>query len=351
MNNTSFIITGANGWLGHGLMQALFEGVCGIDKIGIDEKVRILLLPNESNKDFIKYGSRVEAVYGNLQNKEDCKKLFKDTKNVILYHLAGIIHPKRIKEFYDVNLNGTKNLLNEAEKAKVKKAIIVSSNSCIGCNPFHGHIFDEISPYNPYMNYGKSKMLMEMEVKNVQKRKIIETVIIRTPWFYGPFQPQRQTLFFKMIRDGKFPIIGSGNNLRSMAYIDNLVQGLIKSSLSEKSNGKIYWIADNRPYSMNEIIDTVRNVLEKEFDIKCSKKTIKLPNIIGEVAYYCDKLIQSVGLYHQKIHVLSEMNKSIACSVELAKKELNYNPTINLYEGMKKSVAWMIDNGENINVK
>ena len=55
----------------------------------------------------------------------------------------------------------------------------------------------------------------------------LETVIVRPPWFYGPYQPPRQSLFFRMIRDGKAPIVGDGNNLRSMAYIDNLSQGLI----------------------------------------------------------------------------------------------------------------------------
>ena len=112
------------------------------------------------------------------------------------------------------------------------------------------------------MNYGRSKMLMEQHVAAVQSKGLIETVVIRAPWFYGPFQPPRQTLFFTMIRDGKGPIVGDGKNMRSMAYIDNLCQGLILAGNSEIANGKTYWIADARPYSMNEIIDTVENVLE-----------------------------------------------------------------------------------------
>ncbi len=144
------------------------------------------------------------------------------------------------------------------------------------------HLFDELSPYHPYMNYGRSKMQMELAVKERQGK--IETVIIRPPWFYGPNQPPRQTLFFQMIRDGKAPIVGSGENLRSMSYIDNLCQGLLLAALVEKAAGQIYWIADRRPYSMNEIIDTVERLLEKEFGQKCAHKRMRLPGIASEVA-------------------------------------------------------------------
>ncbi len=51
-------------------------------------------------------------------------------------------------------------------------------------------------------------------------------------------------------------------------------------------------------------------------------------------------LIQRLGLYQQKIHVLSEMNKNIACSVEKAQRELGYAPTVELEEGMRRSLAW-----------
>ena len=67
-------------------------------------------------------------------------------------------------------------------------------------------------------------MLMELAVKQRQQTGNIQTVFIRHPWFYGPFQPPRQTLFFEMIRSGKIPIVGRGDNLRSMAYVNNLVQ-------------------------------------------------------------------------------------------------------------------------------
>jgi nucleoside-diphosphate-sugar epimerase len=150
-----------------------------------------------------------------------------------------------------------------------------------------------------------------------------------------------------MIRDGKAPIVGSGNNLRSMAYVDNLCQGLILAAISERANGQVYWIADRRPYSMNEIIGTIERLLETEFGHACKHKRMRLPGFVCEIAWLADKTVQALGLYHQKIHVLSEMNKSIACSVARAERELGYRPTVSLEEGMRRSLKWCAQNGQN----
>ncbi len=248
------------------------------------------------------------------------RRLFQGAAGATLFHAAGVIHPRRVREFYEVNRDGARNVLEAAAAAGVKRAVVVSSNSPCGCNPTTDHRFDEQSPYHPYMNYGRSKMEMEQIVQEVHSRVGIETVIIRAPWFYGPFQPPRQTLFFQMIRDGKAPIVGDGNNVRSMAYVDHLCQGLLLAALTPAANGQMYWIADQRAYTMNEIVDTVEELLENEFKIPCAHKRMRLPWLVGEVATGVDGLVQSLGLYQQKIHVLSEMNKNIACSVERGAK-------------------------------
>jgi nucleoside-diphosphate-sugar epimerase len=230
-------------------------------------------------------------------------------------------------------------LVDAAARAGVRRAVVVSSNSPFGCNSTREGRFDETSPYVPYMNYGRSKMLMEQMVQRSQQ---IETVIVRPPWFYGPYQPPRQSLFFRMIRDGKVPIVGDGNNLRSMVYLDNLVQGLVLAATLPQAAGGAYWIADDHPYTMNEVIDTIERLLETEFGIPCAHRRLRLPSLASEVALLVDKMLQGVGVYHQKIHVLSEMNKTIACSIEKAKEELGYRPTVALEEGMRRSIAWML---------
>jgi nucleoside-diphosphate-sugar epimerase len=308
-------------------------------------RLRCLALPGESTAELQAMGPNVEVVTGDLRNAADCARLVEGARGACLFHASGIIHPRRVKDFYEINVQGARNLLAAAEAAGVHRMVAVSSNSPMGCNPHPDHLFDESSPYHPYMGYGRSKMLMELAVKEAEARGNLETVIVRPPWFYGPDQPPRQTEFFSMIRRGKGPIVGSGNNLRSMGYVDNLCQGLMLAALTEKARGQIYWIADRRPYSMNEVIDTVERLLEEEFKLPVAHKRLRLPGVASEIAGLADRTLQSFGLYQTKIHVLSEMNKTIACSIGKAEKELGYNPKIALEEGMLRSIQWCLKQG------
>jgi nucleoside-diphosphate-sugar epimerase len=198
------------------------------------------------------------------------------------------------------------------------------------------------------MNYGKSKMEMEQIVQQFTKAGKIETSVIRAPWFYGPDQPDRQILFFTMIKEGKGPIVGDGQNLRSMAYLDNLSQGLLLAAFQPQAAGEVYWIADEKPYTMNQIIDTIERLMEKEFGLTVAHKRLKLPGLAADVAEVVDGMMQKVGMYNQKIHVLGEMNKTIACSVEKAKQHLGYKPLVSLEEGMRRSLQSVFDNGQKI---
>jgi nucleoside-diphosphate-sugar epimerase len=342
------VVTGAAGWLGRGLVQALVCGLADDERLAKPQtnlRIRCLVQPREEAAFLKSLSPQVEIVEGDVRVPGDCAALLRGTEGAVLFHAAGIIHPRRVSDFFDINLNGTKNLLDAAISAKIRRAVVVSSNSPCGCNPHLDHLFDETSPYHPYLNYGRSKMQMELVVKERQQAGEIETVIIRPPWFYGPNQPPRQTEFFRMIRDGKMPIVGSGANRRSMAYIDNLVQGLMLAALTPKAVGETYWIADERPYEMNEIVDVVERLLEKEFGQKCAHRRMKLPGLASEVAFLIDASLQGLGLYHQKFHVLSEMNKTIACSVGKAKAELGYAPHVALEEGMRRSLRWIVEKG------
>jgi nucleoside-diphosphate-sugar epimerase len=215
----------------------------------------------------------------------------------------------------------------------------------MGANRTRDGRFDESSPYHPYGGYGRSKMLMEQSVAEVQRAGRVETVVVRAPWFYGPHQPARQTLFFEMIRDGRVPIVGDGENIRSMVYLDNLCQGLLLAASTPQASGKTYWIADEHPYTMNEIVDTVERLLERSFGIRCAHRKVRLPALTSRIAELMDRTIQGVGAYHQKIHVLSEMGQTIACSIDTAKRELGYRPTVQLEDGMRRSIAWCLEQG------
>ena len=342
------LITGAPGWLGTRLVQVLLGKVPELSALSQPDRtrqIRCLVVPGVDPSS-LPASEQVELVVGDLRARDQVEAFCSDAAGATLFHCAGLVHPARyVRDLYDVNVDGTRHLLQAAERAGISQAIVISSNSPVGTNHHRDHRFDEHSPYDPYMRYGHSKMLMERVVHEVQARGKLETVILRPAWFYGPGQPGRQTTFFRMIRKGVVPLVGAGENLRSMSYIDSVCQALLLCRSTPVANGQTYWIADQRPYSMNEIIDTVEVLMEEEFGLQVAHRRLQLPSIASEVARLSDGLIQQLGLYHQKLHVLSEMNKTIACSIDKARRDLGYEPAIELEEGMRRSLAWCLANG------
>jgi nucleoside-diphosphate-sugar epimerase len=342
------LITGGTGWLGGRVVAALTSGLPEAGPLAVGSYTLRALVPvGEDTKALREKG--LEIVTGDIRDPAAVAALIANAEGSVLVHLAGIIHPQKVAQFEEINTQGTIDLIDAAKKAGVKRAVIMSSNSPIGCNPHPDHRFTEASPYNPYMGYGRSKMLMEQALRaEVAANGPMEIVIVRAPWFYGPNQPPRQTQFFQMIRDGKFPIVGDGLNRRSMGYTDNLAHGVVLTAAHPRAAGEIFWLADEMPYTMNEIIETVGKVLAEDFGMAVKPNKLRVPGIIGNVATLVDATLQGAGIYHQKIHVLSEMNKSIACDISKAKSVLGYAPQIALREGMRRSVEWCLGNGRTI---
>jgi nucleoside-diphosphate-sugar epimerase len=343
------LITGAPGWLGTRFVRLLVNGIADVPGMAAPEnhrQIRCLVLRGTPARTLQEISPTVQVFEGDVRDPRSMDDFFRGAENAVVFHLTGMIHPKRIHELYDINVGGIQNVLKGALSAGARRLIAISSNSPAGFNPFPNHLFDESSPDNPYLNYGKSKKQMEDLLQEAFDSRKIDTVILRPCWFYGPGQPPRQTRFFRMIRDGKVPIVGSGESKRSLSYIDNICQALILAEKAEAARGRIYWIADRRPYTMNEIVGTIENLLEQEFGKRVAHRRMRLPGVVSEIAFMLDKMIQGVGLYNQSLHVLSEMNKTIACSIALAQKELGYDPKIDLKEGMRRSIRWCLDHGQ-----
>ncbi len=344
-------LTGATGWLGRRLVQVLADGLPDVPSLAAYKgAAEIRCLVHGGRQPAHNFTApAVRVCDGDLTDPASLERFLADGQDRVLIHSAGVIHPSwAVRDFWRVNAEGTANVVRAAIKSGIRRIIHVSSNSPFGFNPTRDHQFDESAPYNPYRGYGRSKKAAEDIVNSAGRSGAIETVIVRAPWFYGPFQPVRQTLFFRMIRNGRFPILGDGENRRSMAYLDNICQGVLLCALTPEARGRTYWIADRQAYSMNEIITTVESVLDHDFGIAVKGRGLRLPSVVGDVASAVDAALQGIGVYVQQIHVLSEMNKTIACSVANAERELGYDAKIALREGMRRSVEWILSQGLSI---
>ena len=300
--DTTVLITGANGWLGRRLARSLTEGHAELGTVGAGgARVRVLATAGDDTSMLSSLG--VEIALGDVRDADLVRNFMKAAEGATLLHLAGVIHPAHgTKEFMEVNFTGSVNVIAAAGEAGVKRAVVMSSNSPVGASKNPVELFDEDSSYSPYMGYGRSKQRMEEWLKGRIALGVgPEITIIRAPWFYGPEQPKRQTRFFSMIKAGQFPLVGRGDNRRSMAYVDSLAYGVLLAASAEAAAGRIYWIADERPYRMKEIVDTVRDVLRDDFGMAVNPRTLRVPGVMADGARIVDWALQNAGIYHQSI--------------------------------------------------
>lgn len=334
------VVTGVPGWLGTGLVQALVEGARFRSITTEPVRVRAIVLPGADVAPLAAFGDRVEIVRADVRDPVALAGRFAGAD--VVYHCAGVIHPQRVQELYEINVSGTRHVLGEAVAAKAKRIVLVSSNSPAGLNETASRLMTEDDPPRPYLNYGLSKLQAEWLVKEAHRDGRIEGVILRPCWFYGPNQPLRQSRFFKMIKGGKPIIFGRGDNLRSMSYVDNTIQGLLLAAHVERAAGRTYWVTDRRPYSFIEIIETVARILGVQV------RPRYLPRVGSDVARFADSILQMGGLYNQEVHVAGELAASIAVSIDAAVRDLGYDPEIELEEGMRRSIDWCRAHGVEI---
>lgn len=351
---TSFshlIVTGVPGWFGSRFLELLRQHTVPAWR---SMPVRLLVQPSHI--------STAQALITELQDTHteiipsdlsaadaSISSAFENAQNALVVHGAGVIHPRSsTQDFTRINVDGTQRILTASADANIKKIILLSSNSQSGCNPHVNHRFTEASPYHPYLGYGRSKMRMEQQSIAFATQHNCDLTILRPCWFYGPRQPDRQSQFFHHIRRGLFPLPGNGSAMRSLTYVDDLCTAALLAATSPVSKGKTYWIADQEPYSLHEIIETVRTSLKDDFNLSISPRILRVPSFLSTLCEIADRGIQSVGRYSQPFHVFGELNKHIACSIERATTELSFTPSCTLREGMRRSIAWCLEHGQRI---
>jgi nucleoside-diphosphate-sugar epimerase len=332
------VVTGASGWLGQSLVETLATEP--------GRQLRCLVRGADQIDIVRKRAPDAKVVVGDVRDPSALDRLFEGLDRPSVFHTAALIHPEsgRTRDFFDCNVGGTSLVADRARRVSACRLVHVSSNSPFGFNHTPYEVFDEDSDYHPVGGYGRSKLEAERRVLDMASRGDLAAVVIRAPWFYGPNQPARQTKFFSAIRKGRFPRVGDGSNRRSMVYVDNLVQGLLRAERRQGVEGSSLWVADAEPYTMSRVMDAVKAALADN-GLPVAGRQLRLPGGVGDLAEWLDTGLQGLGRYSQALHVLSELNKTIACSIDGAARVLGYQPTVALEEGMKRSVAWCLEQG------
>lgn len=284
-----------------------------------------------------------EIVYGNLLDKRSLENAVKDADMV--YHLAAIAHtyeglPRKI--YFDVNVLGTKNLLDACVNNGVKKFVYTSTIESCGPSLDGKPVTEKKSP-KPVCVYGQSKLGGEVISLYYHQKYGLPVVVVRPPMIYGDRNPLL-VRFFRTVKKGIFPIFGSGNSLFEFCYVKNQAYGMYLAG-EKGASGEIYFISEDS-YRIKDVVKKTGEAMGIDL------KIIYLPKPIGySIGLSCEILsnifpfppfrVRGTGRpYISRRTIKWTTNDLYICDISKAKKELGYSPQIPLKEGLERTIKW-----------
>jgi GlcNAc-P-P-Und epimerase len=238
---------------------------------------------------------------------------------------------KPLTLYSDVNVNGAKNLCEVARKKGVRTIIFTSTTAVYGLGKFGVNEKAEINPFN---EYGKTKNEAEQIFKAWQAEKSSERtlVIIRPTVVFG--EENRGNVFnlLNQIASGNFIMVGTGNNYKSIAYVENLA-AFIEHSLNFKAGVHIYNYVDKPDYSMNELVAAVNNILGRN-----SMLRLRLPYIF---AYIIGKFFDALSRLTGRNFAVSSIRVRKFCANSVYETNVantGFKPPVNIKSALERTV-------------
>lgn len=340
-------LTGADGWLGKAIINFLIESkknFLNFDYLVLQTLNPKFSLSAEKIKVFELNKIKIKYVHGCIMGEKlpreinDLVMRVFNNYEIYVIHAASVIHPKKVSLFKKINYLGLKNLYNALDCNRLRKFTYISSNSPFGFN--NNSEFNENSKYNPKGGYGESKKLAEKYLLNI-KDSSDKITILRAPWFHGLNMPARQKSFLKKVINGNFPIVNYGKNKRSVVNTIDLAQAAINVTFKDRKSN-IYWICDEKAYSMNEMIKIIQlsylTIIGKPLTRNYKASFINLPIGFSAFFYRLDLILQNLGIYNTLIHVLGELGQNIFCSSKKYRDEFYFHKWNNLPDSIEKEI-------------
>src|SRR3989339_2258797 len=243
------LVTGANGFTASHLCRHLIKK--GYTVRGLVRKTSNLRLIE---------GLPIELQYADLAIDKD----FSDAMNGIdiVFHVAAAFRVENVpsKYYHEVNIEGTRKLLVAAKKVGIKKFVHTNSVGVQGA--IKKPPAKEEDPYNPRNYYHKSKIDGEKLVLEFYQKERMPISVVRPVGIYGPGDTRFLKLF-KHINNGKFRMIGNGNVLYHMTFVEDLVRGFILAGEKDESVGEVFTIGGEGFLTLVELVEKIARILSK----------------------------------------------------------------------------------------
>jgi len=317
LDGKKVLVTGAGGFIGSHLVEGLVRR---------GAQVRCLLKYNSKGglgnlikipKDIF---DKLEIVREDIRDAESIKKAVGDCE--IIFHLAALISIPYSYEnprgYIETNALGTLNILEASRDNQNIKKIIITSTSEVYGTALYSPI-DESHPLQAQSPYAASKIASDKIAESYAKSFNLPVITVRPFNAYGPRQSMRAvipTIIQQALTKDTIKL-GSLEPKRDFTFVEDIAQGFIKAAESENSVGEVINIGSGKTISIGEIVDMVKNILNKNFAVETDSNKIR----------------------PEKSEV-----KLLICDNRKAKEVIGWGPVIPLRDGLIKVIDYIQNN-------
>lgn len=315
------LLTGGTGFIGSHLAELL-----------LDKSAEIFALVRDPhNLKWLK-GLNIHLLEGDLLS---IPSLPSDIDYV--FHVAGLTNSSDVADYYTVNQQGTASLFKSLHDQKIlpKKIICLSSLAAVGPS-FDGKPVQESDVPHPITPYGKSKLRGEAEA--LKFKEVYPIVILRAPAVFGP-RDKDFLQYFKWIKRGTLPAIGSKQRYMSLCYVKDLIRAFYLCSQKELESGEIFNIGDQNPCSYDEFGELAGQAIGKKL------KKVKIPIPIG---YLVALIADIAGRINKKPSILNlgkfkqMRQRAWIADMKKAKEKLSFQPQYSLQDAIQETLNWYL---------
>jgi dihydroflavonol-4-reductase len=316
------LVTGATGFTGGQLARALRQR---------GHRVRALVRPRSLTKAKPLESLGIDIAPGDLT---DPASLLPAASGIdVVYHVAATYReagqPPSV--YTEINVDGTRHILEAARAARVRRVVHCSTAGV------HGHIerppANEDAPLAPGDRYQRTKLEGEQIARSYSGRDGLEVAIARPVGIYGP-DDTRFVKLFRGIARGHFPMIGSGTAFYHLTYIDDVVEGLRLCGETPAAAGGTYLIAGPQYTTIVDLVAAIARAVNVDPPrFHWPLWPIWIAGAICEA--FCVPLRIEPPLYRRRVDFY---RKSRAFDISRARKELGFDPRVDLEAGIRRTI-------------
>ncbi|MDP2106119.1 MAG: NAD-dependent epimerase/dehydratase family protein, partial [Desulfobulbaceae bacterium] len=243
----------------------------------------------------------------------------------VVIHLAARVHVMHenvknpLEEFRKVNVAGTEHLARSAAASGVKRLVYVSSIGVNGWQTDEGRVFLETDTPNPHNVYAVSKLEAELSLHCVAAETGLEVVVVRPPLVYGMGAPGNLAQMLKVLAKGIPLPLALVHNLRSLIYVENLVDALILCTTHTAAVGQTYMLSDGEDISTSDLLRHLGAAMGCPVRLfPCPQALLKLAGRLTGKSDQVERLLGSLQVDSGKI-----------------RRELGWRPPFTLQQGLQ----------------